>query len=1250
MAQEGFKVIVLRDEFRFEPQSSRVAAGEDIVLECSPPKGVPEPQVFWRKDGQTLSVDGRLKLVDGYNLAITDTKTSDDGKYQCVAKNTAGVRESAAAILKVYAYHHSSHQLPRITEHPVDTTVARHEPATLNCNAQGDPEPTITWYKDGQVLRTAPQDARSHRVLLPAGSLFFLRVAQSRKESDAGTYWCEASNVVGKARSRNATLTVAVLRDEFRFEPQSSRVAAGEDIVLECSPPKGVPEPQVFWRKDGQTLSVDGRLKLVDGYNLAITDTKTSDDGKYQCVAKNTAGVRESAAAILKVYVKPFMIRPPEDITAIVGSTVELSCATGGDPIPDVLWRRTAPGGTMPLGRVRVLEDRTLRLEQITLLDQGRYFCDADNFAGAITASALLIVHAPPTFTTRPQAQAVEVGRDVTFHCNVKGNPPPFVFWSFEGDRALVYSGNSFGNYEAFTTTEGFSSLQLKEAQVQDSGTVVICSAINAAGSISSRTRLTVTSKEDRPPPIITNGPVNQTLPIDSVAYMSCEAEGNPKPVISWYKEGVPVAQSHRINMTNPNHLEIYSLQKEDSGPYTCVASSRGGKATWTGHLLVENPKNPNINFFKAPEAVMLPGPPSRPHALNQSEGSVTITWGQNNKIGSSSLLGYQVELFGKEEGITPTWTIVGRRIPGPTFTQHLLSAGIPYTFLIRAENAHGMGPPSQLSEPIVVGPDSAQNWGNPEVTELSEARANLVASSIASLTEAIPLSSTSIKLVWSVSDSTYVEGLYIYFVVLDNEEEKPKTYSMLTVLHTGGTSSFTINNLEKWSKYEFFLVPFFKTVEGHPSNSKSVRTLEDVPTEAPSHMEALLLNSTAVYLKWKSPPPITLNGELQGYKVEIKTNGTDQTKMISVGKKASSLLLGSLSPGVSYFVRVAAVTRIGLGPYNAAATLRLEPTSRIADNNFQRPVGADMQSGDFITETWFMALLISMVSVMVLLFGAMIFVRRRQMLSKKSLTPSRSNGGVLTTPMDVKHESPLWLDKENLPDYSSSTLPEYSKLTPGSHKRKEYVYNGSVSNGVNPYGSVNLRSNPLNHNDFTRPDNLQYSSEKCYPISGRKFEDYLNMQVQEYASPNIESKVADYAEVNANVTPNIDGGSISPAPYATTTLVAAGKRTQWNNFNSDLDDECPYPSANGGYYNRKVYSDSYFSPIQTLRRNRNNKKPQQNPPDIVSPSSSTGQPVYARVGPPGLSWRSEVPSMSSFTPHKQVYHHGSSRSEPGNM
>lgn len=74
---------------------------------------------------------------------------------------------------------------------------------------------------------------------------------------------------------------------------------------------------------------------------------------------------------------KPFLIRGPQNQTAVVGSSVTFQCRVGGEPgeflirtftlivrssvfyiqrytffaipVPDVLWRRSASGGNMPL-------------------------------------------------------------------------------------------------------------------------------------------------------------------------------------------------------------------------------------------------------------------------------------------------------------------------------------------------------------------------------------------------------------------------------------------------------------------------------------------------------------------------------------------------------------------------------------------------------------------------------------------------------------------------------------------------------------------------------------------------------------------------------------------------------------------------------------------------------------------------------------------------------------------------------------
>ena len=113
-----------------------------------------------------------------------------------------------------------------IIEHPSNATVVELDPVTLNCKAavvhndgkndigikSRDPV-MIEWFHEGAPVLGPQGD--DHRIVLPDGSLFFLRALRG---IDDGNYWCVASNlnlIAGAsssnrvARSRNATLRVA---------------------------------------------------------------------------------------------------------------------------------------------------------------------------------------------------------------------------------------------------------------------------------------------------------------------------------------------------------------------------------------------------------------------------------------------------------------------------------------------------------------------------------------------------------------------------------------------------------------------------------------------------------------------------------------------------------------------------------------------------------------------------------------------------------------------------------------------------------------------------------------------------------------------------------------------------------------------------------------------------------------------------------------------------------------------------------
>lgn len=175
------------------------------------------------------------------------------------------------------------------------------------------------------------------------------------------------------------------------------------------------------------------------------------------------------------------------------------------------------------------------------------------------------------------------------------------------------------------------------------------------------------------------------------------------------------------------------------------------------------------------------------------------------------------------------------------------------FTRKSRAENAHGLSPASSVS----VLSRTLTNSRTVLQSELDAAR-TMLSAKVLNLQETRAISSSSIRLTWTLTVPDFVEGLYIRFRELSGGSQN---YNILTVLDVH-THSYTVTNLKKYTKYEFFIAPFYKSVEGQPSNSKIVRTLEDIPSAPTDGVTVGAINETSAWLRWSPPPPQHHNGK----------------------------------------------------------------------------------------------------------------------------------------------------------------------------------------------------------------------------------------------------------------------------------------------------------------------------------------------------------------------------------------------------
>ncbi|XP_055041763.2 hemicentin-1 isoform X2 [Misgurnus anguillicaudatus] len=541
------------------PVVLNVRVGKSITLECES-NAVPPPIITWYKNGRTVTETANLRiLADGQMLELKETELSDTGQYVCKATNVAGQVDKN--------FHVNIHVPPRLDGPAVErVTETISNPVTFACDAIGIPPPSLTWLKNGRVIENS-ESLEMH--ILSGGSK--LQIARSQL-SDSGTYTCVASNVEGKAR-KNYHLTIQVPPIISGSElPNEMSVLLNDSIQLMCRA-EGTPTPEIQWLKDGKTLSrtAQSNIKISpDGSTLTVTALHTSDSGKYTCVATNQAG-EEDRIFNLNVYVPPLIQGngpAAKELTAVLDSPVNMECVAIGSPPPQLNWLKN--GLPLPVSsQIRLLSaGQVLRIARAQVSDGGTYTCVASNRAGVDNKYYNLQMYVPPSLDGAGSTEEVTIvkGNTATFTCIADGTPSPTITWLRNGAALPKDSHLSLFNQNA--------TLRISLAKVNHTGRYT-CTARNQAGDASRHFSLKVLD----PPQINGSGaPTEVSVVVNHILELVCEADGIPVPTLTWLKDGRPLPQTDSIRLLRDGEvLRIASAQVENTGRYTCLASSPAG-------------------------------------------------------------------------------------------------------------------------------------------------------------------------------------------------------------------------------------------------------------------------------------------------------------------------------------------------------------------------------------------------------------------------------------------------------------------------------------------------------------------------------------------------------------------------------------------------------------------------------------------------------------------------------------------------
>ncbi|XP_043371428.1 receptor-type tyrosine-protein phosphatase delta isoform X2 [Dermochelys coriacea] len=786
---------------------------------------------------------------------------------------------------------------PKFTRTPVDQTGVSGGVASFICQATGDPRPKIVWNKKGKKV----SNQRFEVIEFDDGSGSVLRIQPLRTPRDEAIYECVASNSVGEI---SVSTRLTVLREDqiprgfptIDMGPQLKVVERTRTATMLCAA-SGNPDPEITWFKDFlpvDTSNNNGRIKQLRSESIGGTPirgalqielSEESDQGKYECVATNSAGTRYSAPANLYVRelrevrrVPPRFSIPPTNHEIMPGGSVNITCVAVGSPMPYVKWMLGAedltPEDDMPIGR-NVLELNDVR-------QSANYTCVAMSTLGVIEAIAQITVKALPKppgtpVVTESTATSITLTWD-------SGNPEPVSYYIIQ--HKPKNSEELYKEIDGVATTRysvaGLSPYSEYEFRVV---------AVNNIGR--------------GPPSEPVSTRTSEQAPSSAPRSVQARMLSSTTILVQWEEPEEPNGQiqGYRVYYTMDPTQHVNSWMKHNvADSHITTIGNLVPQKTYSVKVLAftsvgDGPLSADIQVITQ---TGVPGQPLNFKAEPESETSILLSWTppRSDTISSYELV-YKDGDQGEEQRVSVE--------PTTSYRLQSLKPNSLYYFRLAARSPQGLG-----ASTAEISARTMQSKPSAPPQDIS----------------CTSPSSTSILVSWQPPPVEKQNGIIteysIKYIGIDGEDGKPQEILGIA----SDTTQYLLEQLEKWTEYRISVTAHTDVGPGPESLSVLIRTDEDVPSGPPRKVEVEAVNSTSVKVSWRSPVPNKQHGQIRGYQVHYvrmengEPKGQPMLKDVMLADAQweyddtaeHQMIISGLQPETTYSLTVTAYTTKGDG------------------------------------------------------------------------------------------------------------------------------------------------------------------------------------------------------------------------------------------------------------------------------------------------------------------------------------------------